>query len=134
MKVLQILMVLAAILLAGCQPAAVTEITVTASDIVYDVERIEIAANQPVRLVLENNGALEHDFVISEIHANGVEEHSSGHDTHGEESVDADLHVSVAAGQSSTLDFTALEPGEYEYFCSVPGHKEAGMAGILIVK
>lgn len=81
MKALQILMVLAAILLAGCQPAAVTEITVTA-----------------------------------------------------EESVDADLHVSVAAGQSSTLDFTALEPGEYEYFCSVPGHKEAGMTGLLIVK
>jgi uncharacterized cupredoxin-like copper-binding protein len=26
------------------------------------------------------------------------------------------------------------EPGEYEFHCSVPGHKEAGMTGTLIVQ
>jgi uncharacterized cupredoxin-like copper-binding protein len=25
-------------------------------------------------------------------------------------------------------------PGEYEYYCAVPGHKQAGMVGKLIVK
>lgn len=134
MKALQLLMVLTAVSLAGCQPAAQTEITLVASDLAYDNARLEVPANQPVHLVLENTGALEHDFVITDIAVSGMEEHSSGHDTHGEASVDADLHVSAAAGKSSTLEFTALEPGEYEFFCSVPGHKEAGMTGILIVK
>lgn len=29
-----------------------------------------------------------------------------------------------------TLDFP---PGEYEYYCSVPGHREGGMVGTLVV-
>jgi plastocyanin len=36
--------------------------------------------------------------------------------------------------RSTTLSLSNLKPGTYHYFCSVPGHREAGMEGTLTVK
>ncbi len=37
------------------------------------------------------------------------------------------------AGGSKTLS-VSLKPGTYKFFCSVPGHRQAGMEGTLTVK
>lgn len=39
----------------------------------------------------------------------------------------------LKAGESATLDVSALAPGQYEIFCAIAGHKDAGMTGTLIV-
>jgi plastocyanin len=39
----------------------------------------------------------------------------------------------VAKGGTSTVT-AALKPGSYVYYCSVPGHRQAGMQGTLVVK
>ena len=39
----------------------------------------------------------------------------------------------VQDGGTSTIDVD-LRPGEYEFYCSVPGHREGGMAGKLTVE
>lgn len=39
----------------------------------------------------------------------------------------------LGAGETATLDVSSLDPGRYEIFCSIPGHKDSGMTGTLIV-
>jgi uncharacterized cupredoxin-like copper-binding protein len=39
----------------------------------------------------------------------------------------------VATGGTSTVSAT-LKPGKYTFYCSVPGHRQAGMFGTLTVK
>ena len=49
---------------------------------------------------------------------------------------DADLAESARAnaGESTTLEFTVSETGTYELYCSLPGHKDRGARGTLIVQ
>ncbi len=116
-------------------------LTLLATDIAYDKDHIEVMAGQPVRIMLSNEGALEHDFSIMEIPHEGEVmaeemEGETGHNVHDMSGMDVDPEVHVAApiGGRSSIEFTPSTPGEYEFFCTVAGHKEAGMVGTLAVQ
>jgi plastocyanin len=68
-----------------------------------------------VTIDFTNNESISHDVAV---------ESSSG-DTVGQ----TDL---VASGTANTT--VDLQPGSYTFFCTVPGHREAGMEGTLTVK
>lgn len=68
-----------------------------------------------VTIDFTNPAALEHDVAIE-----GPE---------GEE-----LAVSELIGEGKTSVSAELGPGNYTFFCTVPGHREAGMEGTLTVK
>ena len=40
----------------------------------------------------------------------------------------------VISGDKATTEATLTAGGDYTYFCSVPGHRQAGMEGKLTVK
>jgi uncharacterized cupredoxin-like copper-binding protein len=57
------------------------------------------------------------------------------HDVAVEDPGGNDLGVSDLIAQSSTtLVLKNLKPGSYTFYCTVPGHKEAGMEGTLTVR
>lgn len=39
----------------------------------------------------------------------------------------------VAINDSASITFRATEQGSYAYYCTIPGHRQAGMAGTLVV-
>jgi uncharacterized cupredoxin-like copper-binding protein len=115
-KWLGIGVVAAAVTLTGAAlhaGAAAQKVTVVAKEFAYTPNRIVVKAGQPVQLVLENKGVIEHDFVIDPLKVKiGI----------------------IQPGKTGTVTFTAKAKGTLEFYCSVPGHKEAGMKGTLVVQ
>jgi nitrite reductase (NO-forming) len=103
---------------ATAEPAAPTETgqtadqTVTMIDIAFNPKEIAIPANTDVAIGLVNNGAAVHSFNVDELNV-----HSGDYQP----------------GQTGTVTINAA-PGDYQYYCAVPGHKEAGMVGTLHVQ
>lgn len=96
--------------LAGTTPKVVK---ITAKEFAFEPKEVKVKAGQPVKLVLENKGVIEHDIVLDKL---GVKT-----------SV-------IQPGKAAELTFTPKAKGRYPILCSVPGHKEAGMTGTLVVE
>jgi cytochrome c oxidase subunit II len=86
-------------------------IEVSASSFEFDPGEIRVQAGEDVAVSLTSEDTL-HDFTIDEL----------------------DAHVAAEAGESAEGGFSADEAGEFTYYCSVDGHREAGMEGTLIVE
>jgi len=56
------------------------------------------------------------------------------HDVRIESSGGEELGGTEVISESSESATVDLKPGEYTYFCSIPGHRQAGMEGTLTVK
>lgn len=114
-----------------------SSVEVAAKDLSFTPATITAQVGQPITIILKNQGALEHDWAVMDLEARDIETSTeSGSDDHGSEAHDAgmpEVHVAAMPGQSDTLTFTPTRAGRYEFFCSVPGHKQGGMVGSLIV-
>jgi uncharacterized cupredoxin-like copper-binding protein len=83
----------------------------------------ELAYNQKSASTTAGTDTISFDNVQAQEHDVKIED-SSGAEVGG-----TDLVASGTA--TATVD---LQPGSYTFFCSVPGHREAGMEGTLTVK
>lgn len=95
----------------------------------YTPSNVTIRKGQLVILTLKNTDTIEHDIEIRNFPyeiQNTVE-----HMNHS--SSNLDLHIHAPANSEKTLKFTPIKSGFYEFFCSLPGHKEKGMVGRLII-
>lgn len=84
------------------------------SALAYDKTELETSAGE-VTIDFDNPSPIPHDVVVRG---------QDGNDIGGTD-------VITQSEASVTLD---LEPGDYQFYCSVPGHEEAGMVGTLTVE
>ncbi len=95
---------------------SVAKLTANANDqLSYDQKTLSAKAGT-VSIDFDNPAAIQHDVAVE--------------DSSGKVLGTSDL---VAQGKV-TLTLGNLKPGTYTYFCTVPGHRQAGMEGTLTVK
>lgn len=86
-------------------------IEVTARSFEFDPDEITITAGEDVAIVLSSEDIL-HDFTVDGL----------------------DAHVAADGDETAEGGLRADDPGRYTYYCTVPGHREAGMEGTLVVE
>lgn len=89
----------------------VIEIEVRSAGLRYLPAEIRVNVGATVRITYVNGGG-RHDWVLDEFDA---------------------ATAIIGARQSETVEFVADKVGEFEYYCSVPGHRQGGMFGRFIV-
>ena len=123
-------------LVAACttsQAASVQTVTVVARDVSYAPAAVALRANVPVRLTLVNEGVLEHDVTAPDLSVGEAVAPSHGTGEHAMVPMSSGtVHVVAPGGGSATVEFTPRR-GSFEFYCAVPGHREAGMRGTVRV-
>lgn len=136
---------LAVLVLAGCggdgTPEAATELTITGTDsLEFEPDELAVPVGEEVTVTFTSEPSVEHDLVIEGVgmaatagdEGQGDGEDHAMDDAHAMD--DDDLHVAHAeAGETVTATFTVDEPGTYQVYCSVPGHRQSGMEATLTV-
>lgn len=108
-------------------PDPVTIEFVTTDEFKWDPASITVESGAEVSIVLENQGALEHNWILAR----------DGIDVATASDADALYGANVGyvqGGETGDLTFIAPGPGTYKYVCTVAGHAAGGMVGDLIVE
>lgn len=88
-----------------------SQLTVAATSFAFQPAELVVEAGEPVDVALQSTDVL-HDLNLDEV----------------------GFHVAADAGETVTAPLVVEQPGEYTVYCSVPGHRQAGMEATLVVR
>lgn len=109
-------------------------VELVASDFFYHPQQIVLKKGEEVKLTYHNQGKVAH---VVEIMSGGnieVVSDTASHNHAHETKPTGDIHLYAQPGESASYRLRASTEGVYTFYCTVPGHKEKGMIGSLIVK
>lgn len=112
-------------------------ITVTATEIAFDLKDIKIRKGETIRFVLINKGEQPHELVLGDakeqaehrqmmIDMAGMNMSEMHHNDHNS--------VSADPGETKELIWHFTKAGTFEFACNYPGHADLGMMGSLEVE
>lgn len=99
---------------ATASPATVSVVHISSpvSGLRYDQKTVH-ATHGKIEIIFLNRSATRHNVNV--------------------ESGEHELGKTATVTRATTRMIVSLKPGKYNFYCSVPGHEDAGMHGTLIV-
>lgn len=91
----------------------VKEVTIIGTEFFFSPSQITLKAGEKIKITFENQGGAPHNLVI--------------------DGFDVQTKI-ISKGQKDIIEFIASRTGKFDFFCSVPGHREAGMKGMFKVE
>ncbi len=116
------------------QPAQIVKVIMSETDgkMLFVPERLEMKRGDQVKFLLYNRGELDHEFVLASTVENLA--HAEQMRTNPDMAHDDPNSKRLAPKRSGEIVWRFTKAGEFEYACLIPGHREAGMIGTVVVK
>jgi len=116
------------------KPARIVQVTMREGDgkMMFIPDRVEVKRGEQIKFVIRNNGELEHEFILATTAENLKHAELMKKVPDMEHDDPNGKRVAPKKGDEIVWKFT--KAGTFEYGCLVPGHREAGMIGTVVVK
>ena len=116
------------------KPARIDQVTMGEMDgkMMFMPAKVEVKKGEQVKFVLRNNGELDHEFILATTAENL--KHGEAMKKNPDMEHDDPNGKRLAPKKADEIVWKFTKAGEFEYGCLIPGHREAGMIGTIIVK
>ena len=116
------------------KPARIVSIVMAEKDgkMAFIPDRIEVRRGEQVKFSLRNNGELDHELVLATLEENlkhAIEMQKNPDMEHDDPNAKR-----LGPKKTGEIVWQFTKAGEFDFSCLIPGHREAGMTGKVIVK
>ena len=94
--------------------------------------KLDVKKGEQIKFMIRNSGAVAHEFVLATTAENL--EHAKLMQKYPDMEHDDPNAIRLAPGKTGEIIWKFTKAGEFEFACLIPGHREAGMTGHIVVK
>lgn len=95
-------------------------------------DRVEVKRGEQIHFVIKNAGELKHEFMLATVQENAA--HGKLMERFPDMEHDDPNGKTLEPGKSAEMLWKFTKAGTFEFACLVPGHHQAGMHGLIVVK
>lgn len=116
------------------QPSRAVHVTMREDGgrMLFTPARIEVRRGEQIRFVLRNNGGIDHEMVVATLEENL--KHAEEMKKNPDMEHDDPNARRLKPGTTGEILWRFTKPGTFDFSCLIPGHREAGMHGVVVVK
>lgn len=94
-------------------------------------DKVEVRVGEQIKFVIQNKGVLDHEFVLASTAENL--KHAEAMKKNPDMEHDDPNAKRVAPEKKDEIVWKFTKKGTFEYGCLIPGHRESGMLGTVVV-
>ncbi len=116
------------------KPARLVQVVMSERDgkMLFIPDRIEVRRGEQIRFALRNNGEIDHEIVVATLEDNL--KHAEEMKKNPDMEHDDPNAKRLAPKKTGEIVWHFTKAGEFDFSCLIPGHRESGMTGKVIVR
>lgn len=116
------------------KPARIVQIVMRESDgkMLFIPDALKIRKGEQVRFQLRNNGEVDHEFVVATVEENL--KHMKEMEKNPDMEHDDPNARRVKPKKTAEIVWQFTKAGTFDFSCLIPGHRQAGMFGTIVVE